>query len=70
MDDGGRESRSTSEERLGSLLERGRAARERVGVRLREECISPRLFLGVASLAGLLWRVNVSSQTRSFGMLR
>jgi hypothetical protein len=55
IEDAGSESLSASEERFGVLLERERAVgRERVGVRLRDEWMSPRLFLGVACLAGLL----------------
>ena len=55
MEDAGSPSPSASEERFRLSLERGRAVgRERVGVRLRDEWMSPRLFLGVACLAGLL----------------
>ena len=54
-EDAGSGSPSASEERLGLLLERERAAgRGRVGVRLTDEWMSPRLFLGVASPPGLL----------------
>src|ERR1700761_4212245 len=52
-DDAGSDSLPASEERL-PFVERARAARERVGVRLRVEWISPRRFWGVASPAGLL----------------
>ena len=62
-DDAGSDNLSASEE--GCLFaERTGAARERVGVRLRAEWISPRRFLGVASPAGLLG-IGINKATQS-----